>query len=59
MLRFKKKNFMADESGAITVDWVVLCAGLVSLAVLISGQTSDKAVSLGTSVSTYMVAKSP
>lgn len=27
------KNFRADESGAVTVDWVVLTAAVVGLAV--------------------------
>ena len=27
------KTFAADESGAVTVDWVVLVAGLIGLAI--------------------------
>ena len=26
------RNFRNDESGAVTVDWVVLCAAIVALA---------------------------
>ncbi|WP_224816009.1 pilus assembly protein [Hasllibacter sp. MH4015] len=41
----KAFTFLADESGAITVDWVVLTAGAVSLgllsAVLVSGAVRD------------------
>ncbi len=28
------KSFCADESGAVTVDWVVLTAGVVAIAML-------------------------
>jgi len=39
------KNFSKDESGAVTVDWVVLTAAVVGLAVgafsLIGGATDD------------------
>jgi len=27
------KNFRKDENGAVTVDWVVLCAAIVGLAI--------------------------
>ena len=52
-------RFLKDESGAITVDWVVLCAGLVGMSALIASQMSDKAVTLGTSISSYMADKDP
>jgi len=34
---FKKfaSNFLADEDGAVTVDWVMLTAGIVLLGVLV------------------------
>ncbi len=35
MLRFGLERFMADESGAVSVDWVALAGALVGLAVLI------------------------
>lgn len=31
------RNFIADESGAVTVDWVVLTAGIVTLAMAAAG----------------------
>lgn len=34
MLNYVNK-FIKDENGAVTVDWVVLCAGVVALAVAI------------------------
>jgi Flp pilus assembly pilin Flp len=36
-------NFAADEDGAVTVDWVVLTAGVVSLSLVI-GATIPSAV---------------
>jgi Flp pilus assembly pilin Flp len=39
------KRFCTDESGAITVDWVVLSAGIVGLAIAVmvsvGGATAD------------------
>ena len=39
------KNFAADESGAVTVDWVVLTAAIVGLGLavmsVVSGGTED------------------
>ncbi len=45
-----KCKFIADDSGAITVDWVVLCAGLVGLAILATTQIRDSTDSLSASV---------
>jgi Flp pilus assembly pilin Flp len=36
MLNFIK-NFRNDEDGAVTVDWVVLTAAVVALAIAVSG----------------------
>ncbi|MGY9038644.1 hypothetical protein [Sulfitobacter sp. M13] len=33
-MRLKIQKFSKSQSGAVTVDWVVLCAAVVSLAVL-------------------------
>ncbi len=33
-------NFLADEDGAVTVDWVMLTAGIVLLGVLVVGVIS-------------------
>lgn len=35
------KNFKNDESGAVTVDWVVLTAALVGLGLLVIGVVSN------------------
>jgi Flp pilus assembly pilin Flp len=48
------KRFLADDSGAVTVDWVVLTAGVVILAVVVMPpiQTAvvDMAVMIGEQV---------
>lgn len=33
MNKFKMKKFAKDESGAVTVDWVVLTAAIVGIAI--------------------------
>ena len=33
-------NFVADESGAVTVDWVVLTAAIVGLGIAVMGAVS-------------------
>lgn len=40
MIKFFK-NFRKDESGAVTVDWVVLTAAVVALAAVAYGQISQ------------------
>ena len=35
------KNFVADESGAVTVDWVVLTAAIVGLGVAVLASVSN------------------
>ena len=37
MKLFKLASFKKDESGAVTVDWVVLTAAVVGLALLVIG----------------------
>ncbi|MEM9583416.1 MAG: pilus assembly protein [Pseudomonadota bacterium] len=35
------KHFALEEDGAVTVDWVILCAGVVSLALAAVGVITD------------------
>lgn len=55
-------NFLSDETGAITVDWVVLTAALVGLAIavvsLISVGAQEPANGLNSTLSTNIVADS-
>ncbi len=46
--------FIRDESGAVTVDWVVLSAAAVGLAALVATTMKDDTVALGDKVSTHM-----
>ena len=51
------KRFLDDETGAVTVDWVVLTAGVVVLAVIVMPpiQTAivDMAIYIGETVEKY------
>jgi len=51
------KRFLQDESGAVTVDWVVLTSGIVILAFLavtpILGPISDMAAYIRDTITEY------
>jgi len=47
-------RFRKEEHGAVTVDWVVLCAGLVLMAAVISQQMSTAAVGQSDSLAEHM-----
>jgi Flp pilus assembly pilin Flp len=59
MIKFFK-NFRKDENGAVTVDWVVLTAAVVGLAVAayssIEQQTQDLAADVGATIEGQNVA---
>lgn len=46
------KNFAADESGAVTVDWVVLTAAIVGLGIAVIASVSGGVNSLAERIST-------
>lgn len=48
------KTFAADEDGAVTVDWVVLTAAVVGLAIAAYSSIETGAETLTTNTSTYM-----
>ena len=50
----KLKSFAKDQDGAITVDWVVLCAGVVGAAVAIVVAMQSGALTLTGSLSDFM-----
>ncbi|KIN63826.1 hypothetical protein Z946_2700 [Sulfitobacter noctilucicola] len=58
-MRMTLKNFFKSEDGAVTVDWVVLTAAIVSLAVVaifaIQGPTDD----VGDGVGNYLTGYTP
>jgi Flp pilus assembly pilin Flp len=58
MIKFIK-NFSKDESGAVTVDWVVLTAAVVGLAVAAYTSIETGATGLTANVETFMGAQDP
>jgi Flp pilus assembly pilin Flp len=53
------KNLMYDESGAVTVDWVVLTAAVVGLAVAAYTSIETGASTLTSNTATYLTAVKP
>jgi Flp pilus assembly pilin Flp len=53
------KNFRKDEAGAVTVDWVVLTAAVVGLAVAAYSSIETGASGLTASTGTFMGAQNP
>lgn len=53
MIKFIK-NFRKDEDGAVTVDWVVLTAAVVGLAVAAYSTISDGTDNLTGETATYL-----
>lgn len=53
------KNFRADEDGAVTVDWVVLTAAVVGLAVAAYTSIEGGATTLTTNTSTFLDGRDP
>ena len=54
MLKQFIERFVAEEDGAVTVDWVVLCAAVVGLAVAVAStiktQLDKSATDIATSI---------
>lgn len=53
------KNFSKDESGAVTVDWVVLTAAVVGLAVAAYSSIETGATGLTAQTNTFMAGQNP
>ncbi|QUJ75312.1 hypothetical protein KDD17_09900 [Sulfitobacter albidus] len=53
MMKFLK-NFRNDESGAVTVDWVVLTAAVVGLAIAAYGSIQTGASSMTENTATFL-----
>lgn len=45
------KRFQSDDSGAVTVDWVVLTAAIVGLGIAVTASTGSGAATLGDKIS--------
>lgn len=48
------KNFHNDESGAVTVDWVVLTAAIVGLGIAVVASVRTGVTTLGGNISTSL-----
>ncbi|WP_299679702.1 hypothetical protein [uncultured Roseobacter sp.] len=48
------KNFRKDEDGAVTVDWVVLTAAVVGLAIAAYGSIQNGATTLTNNTSSFL-----
>ncbi|ASM72975.1 MULTISPECIES: hypothetical protein [Roseobacteraceae] len=53
------KNFRKDEAGAVTVDWVVLTAAVVGLAVAAYSSIETGATALTADTDTFLQAQDP
>ena len=51
------KSFAKDEAGAVTVDWVVLTAGIVGIGLVIMAILSDGLESAASSITTNLSVK--
>ena len=52
------KNFKNDESGAVTVDWVVLTAAIVLLGAVVGASVKAGATDLASKIETDLKAQS-
>ena len=48
------KNFAADESGAVTVDWVVLTAAIVGLGIAVVASVRTGTTDIGEAIETTL-----
>ncbi|MEO0938684.1 MAG: hypothetical protein AAFY38_11075 [Pseudomonadota bacterium] len=53
------RTFVQSEAGAVTVDWVVLCAGLVAMAVALVAAMEASSLALTGKTDTFMQAQTP
>ncbi|NNE50956.1 MAG: hypothetical protein HKN30_00960 [Sulfitobacter sp.] len=53
------KNFRKDEDGAVTVDWVVLTAAVVGLAVAAYSSIETGSENLTSNTSTFLDGRNP
>ncbi len=52
------KNFKSDESGAVTVDWVVLTAAIVGLGLAVMTSVGSGVTGLGADISSDLGGRS-
>ena len=54
MIRSLSNRFLADEDGAVTVDWVVLTAAIVGLGIAVLTSVTTGAKSVTQAVSSHL-----
>ncbi|MEO9517589.1 hypothetical protein [Shimia sp.] len=52
-------TYFKDEDGAVTVDWVVLCAGLVAMAAAIALAMEDGTLAATADIDTFLQSRNP
>jgi hypothetical protein len=53
-MKLEFSNFLTSEDGAVTVDWVVLCAAVIGLGMIVLTPVAFSADSSGTKVADYI-----
>ncbi|WP_169052579.1 Flp family type IVb pilin [Pseudooceanicola onchidii] len=53
-MKARLQRFLASDEGAVTVDWVVLTAGVVTVIVLIFGAVSEDTLGLAGNIGSYI-----
>ncbi len=53
------ENFVSDESGAVTVDWVVLTAAIVGLGIAVLSSVSGGTQTLANKISSNLASQTP
>jgi Flp pilus assembly pilin Flp len=54
MVRKMIARFAADEAGAVTVDWVVLTAGVVAFGVMVVASITGNMGTIGSNVNAFL-----
>lgn len=50
----KLRLYIASDDGAVTVDWVVLCAAIVGMAAMIAAAMEDGALGAAQAIAAFM-----
>ncbi|EDZ46654.1 hypothetical protein [Leisingera daeponensis] len=50
----KLRLYIASDDGAVSVDWVVLCAAIVGMAVMIAAAMEDGALGAAQAIAAFM-----
>lgn len=53
------KNLMANQSGAVTVDWIVLTAAIAGLGIAVLASVSEETHRMAADTQTYLIDLQP